>query len=220
MSSHLPSLFPLQDERLLIAVATPREALAGLGGRLLHWRDFTVVSFTDGAPRDMEAEHAAGFFTREAFLGQLRQDLERALAVFGRDLSVLRYLGYAPGEPAGYLDDCVAELSRIVVDFRPTWIFVPAAEGLAADTDTVAWVVREAMGWLARRGEKLPRILEFSGRRGEFADNRGDVGVIGLTPGEAQAKRRAVGYVSRYTEPLVDARIFERECFREPLRPV
>lgn len=99
------------DEPMVVMVAHPDDESLWTGALLRRLRNATLVSITDGAPRDMTDARRLGFATRDNYARRRRGELDRALNALGFTGKLVRY-DVPDQEAVMELDVIAARLER------------------------------------------------------------------------------------------------------------
>lgn len=173
----------------VLVLAHPDDEVAGAGGRLPHLPGVTIVSVTDGAPRDMRDAAAAGFATREDYARARRAERAAALALAGIAApKQVRDFGIADQEASLSLADLAGRIADLLSTLRPEVVVTHPYEGGHPDHDAAAFAVHAATQLLQRRGIRPPAVLEQT----SYHDRNGTMAVYEFLPGAHDAPVRTI----------------------------
>lgn len=150
---------PIDHSAALVA-AHPDDETIGMGGVMARLRDLTVLSLTDGAPRDEQVVAAAGFASPVAYAEARRRELVDALHVATDGLSRLVAYEFADGTLYQHLDVLIERLEADLISVDV--VFTHPYEGGHIDHDAAAYAVQTACRRLERAGCHAPVRLEFT----------------------------------------------------------
>lgn len=153
--------YPINDVWVAIIVAHPDDEVIGAGSRLPALRNFTTVHVTDGAPRNLDDAHAAGFSNREAYTQARRAERAAALALAGHDAGAIYDLDIADQEASLHLATLALRLTDLLTELRADVVLTHPYEGGHPDHDATAFAVHAA-AQLLRARDLSPAIVEMA----------------------------------------------------------
>lgn len=147
---------------LLIVGAHPDDESIGLGGHLSNLPKVTIVTVTDGAPRDMADARANGFATWQAYAEARTQELRDALAE--ADIPETALIQFSlPDKRAVYgIAAAAKRLATLLAERQSRFLCTHPYEGGHPDHDATAVAVYAACRLLAREGRPAPVIVEMA----------------------------------------------------------
>lgn len=152
-----------ESGQVLVVVAHPDDETVSLGATLARLAGrCTLLTVTDGAPRDPRFAAKAGLATREAYAATRRAEQRAALALVGLGPESCRELGYVDQEAALHLVELVGRLREEIQLLAPRAILTHPYEGGHPDHDAVAAAVHYALALLGQSGGAVPALLEFA----------------------------------------------------------
>jgi LmbE family N-acetylglucosaminyl deacetylase len=189
----------LTNRTLLVVAAHPDDETVGAGGLLPRMRRATVVTVTDGSPRNpMDAERA-GCSCREEYARLRRQELLSSLAVAGIPPERTRALNLVDQEASLEMAYLTMHLLDLLKQLRPTAILTHAYEGGHPDHDATAFAVHAACA----RVQAPPVVFEFASYHaashhepvlnvGQFLPDREEIDTLQLSADARDRKRRMI----------------------------
>jgi LmbE family N-acetylglucosaminyl deacetylase len=189
----------LSNRTLLIVAAHPDDETVGAGGFLPRMRRATIVTVTDGAPRNPMDAKRAGCSSREDYARLRRQELLSALAVAGIPPTRARALNLVDQEASLEMAYLTMHIVDLLKEVRPTAILTHAYEGGHPDHDATAFAVHAACA----RVHNPPTVFEFASyhaadhhepvlKVGDFLPDGEEVDTIPLSADARDRKRRMV----------------------------
>lgn len=147
---------------LLLVVAHPDDETIGLGGHLSNLPRATIVTVTDGAPRDLADAHANGFATWQAYAEARREELRGSIAEAGLQESALIQFGLPDKDAVHGVAAVARQLAGLVVARQPRFVCTHPYEGGHPDHDAIAVAVHAACRLLAAEGRQPPEVVEMA----------------------------------------------------------
>jgi LmbE family N-acetylglucosaminyl deacetylase len=151
----------LIDARYLAVItAHPDDETIGCGAQLQRLGGITIITATDGAPRDLADARARGFSSAQDYANARRIELRNALAL--ADIPDHDSIGlHLPDQQAALnLAATTRALCEILGSRNTRLILTHTVEGGHPDHDAVAFAVRAAAALCAHGGQKVS-ILEM-----------------------------------------------------------
>jgi LmbE family N-acetylglucosaminyl deacetylase len=148
----------LAGRPVLLVAAHPYDETAGAGGLLPQLRRATVVTVTDGAPRNPWDARRAGCSSREEYARLRRNELLGALAVAGIPPARTRPLNLVDQEASLEMAYLTMRLVDVLRELRPSVLLTHPYEGGHPDHDATAFAVHAACA----RIPNPPVVLEFA----------------------------------------------------------
>jgi N-acetylglucosamine malate deacetylase 2 len=148
----------LTSRAVVVIAAHPDDETVGAGGLLPSLRDATVVTVTDGAPRDPGDAERAGCSSREDYARLRREELLGAMAVAGLPAARARPLNLVDQEASLEMAYLTMRLVDVLREFRPAAILTHPYEGGHPDHDATSFAVHAACA----RVNNPPEVFEFA----------------------------------------------------------
>ncbi len=148
----------LTSRPVAVIAAHPDDETVGAGGLLPRMRRATIVTVTDGAPRNPGDADRAGCASREEYARLRRDELLAALSLAGIPADRTRPLNLADQEASLEMAYLTMRLVDILRELRPTAVLTHAYEGGHPDHDATAFAVHAACARVA----SPPEVLEFA----------------------------------------------------------
>lgn len=189
----------LTSRPVLLIAAHPDDETVGAGGLLPEFRDATVVTVTDGAPRDPGDAERAGCASREEYARLRREELLGALALAGIPSCRALTLNLADQEASLEMAYLTMRLADVLKEVRPAAILTHPYEGGHPDHDATAFAVHAACARVA----SPPTVYEFASyhaaskdlamiEAGTFLPDREEVETITLSDGARARKSEMI----------------------------
>lgn len=138
-----------------VVFAHPDDETIGCGAQLARWSAACLMLVTDGAPRNLNDAHAAGFSTAAEYADARLRELETALRAAGVRIDSLVNFGIPDQQAARRLVELTNRLVRIIQTRGLGIIFTHAYEGGHPDHDAVAFAVHAAARLLESRSRPV-----------------------------------------------------------------
>jgi LmbE family N-acetylglucosaminyl deacetylase len=214
----------LTSRPVVVIAAHPDDETVGAGGLLPQFHHATIVTVTDGAPRQTGDAERAGCGSREEYARLRREELLRALAVAGIPPGRSRALNVVDQEASLEMAYLTMRLVDVLKELRPSAILTHPYEGGHPDHDATAFAVHAAC---ARVGNP-PEVFEFASyhaasgeapviEAGTFLPDGEEVETVALSDG---AKARKSEMIERYTSQLHMLRHWPLDVERYRAAPV
>ena len=196
----------LSSRPVVVIAAHPDDETVGAGGLLPGMRHATIVTVTDGAPRQPGDAERAGCASREEYAGLRRQELLAALAVVGIAPDRTRPLKLVDQEASLEMAYLTMRLVDVLRELRPAAVLTHAYEGGHPDHDATAFAVHAACA----RVNNPPEVLEFASYHaqsnnpaaievGKFLPDSNDVETVELS---VEQRRRKAEMIRRFGSQL------------------
>ncbi len=191
-----PARVMVPARHLAVVTAHPDDETIGCGAQLPRLSGVTLVTVTDGAPRDLIDAQARGFASVQDYAAARKRELRKALTIADVSPDNSIQLNVADQQVAFNLSTTALRLSEIFRTRDTRLILTHAVEGGHPDHDAVALTVRAAAALCARAGHELS-IVEMpyyrAGMRGvvhqTFVQPAGRQIRLRLDPWEQERKR-------------------------------
>jgi N-acetylglucosamine malate deacetylase 2 len=145
---------------VVVVSAHPDDETIGIGARMRHLKNLTLIHVTNGA-REGPGAQRAGFPDAASYSAARFKELERVLDVLQARPVQRRFLKFVDSETVHSLDRLVDVLTN---ELRGQSVVVTHAyEGGHPDHDSCAFAVQEACERLAAAGEAPPLRIEHTG---------------------------------------------------------
>jgi len=157
--------------RCSVIVAHPADEIIGAGGLISKLSDVTVIHLTDGAPRNTQIVHDAGFEGREDYAEARRRECISALALANVSPDCVLELDIGDHQAPHFLTDLSKRLTTLLQQSAPDIVLTHPYEGGHPDHDAAAFATNAAVRLLKRHGFKPPALFEMAlhpGRDGEM----------------------------------------------------
>ncbi len=127
----------------LFVFAHPDDETVALGARLGRFRSATLVTVTDGAPRNEDDSRAHGFASLDEYRRARREELQGALRLAEFDGEALCF-DIPDQEASHHLVEISRRLRELLRRMRPEVVFTHPYEGGHPDHDACAFAVHRA----------------------------------------------------------------------------
>ncbi len=157
--------------RCSVIVAHPNDEIIGAGGLISKLSDVTVIHLTDGAPRDSQIAHEAGFEGSADYAQARRRECISALAIAHVPADRILELDVGDHQAPHFLTDLSQRLTTLIQQSAPDIVLTHPYEGGHPDHDAAAFATNAAVRLLKRHGFKPPALFEMAlhpGRDGEM----------------------------------------------------
>ncbi len=205
--------------RVLVVAAHPDDETVGMGARLAKLaRGVTVLTVTDGAPRDGADARTYGFGTVAGYVAARRVELRNAMALAGVGPGQLRSLDCPDQETTLHLAGLARGVAAVVRDVRPDLVVTHPYEGGHPDHDAAAFATHAARRLV---GPAAPPVAEMTSyhmghggvETGAFRAGGEPVIRVPLTPAELDLRQRMLAAFATQ-RGLAEQFTFDAERFR------
>lgn len=156
------NLATLIQHPLLIVAAHQDDEAIGAGSRLNRFkRPLALIHVTDGAPRNGQDAHNAGFSSWADYSAARCRETARAMEMAPITCDYIN-LGIPDQQAIHNLERVARQLSETFRKFRPAVVLTHSYEGGHPDHDSTALCVHAATKILSANREHAPRIAEFA----------------------------------------------------------
>jgi LmbE family N-acetylglucosaminyl deacetylase len=191
-----PARAMINARQIAVVTAHPDDETIGCGAQLPWLSGITIITVTDGAPRDLIDARARGFTSAQNYANARRTELRKALSIADIPDHDSIGLDLPDQEVAANLLASTRALCEIFATRQTRLVLTHAIEGGHPDHDAVALAVRATVALYARGGHKIS-IVEMPYYRASvrgivhqtFAPAVGRRIRVRLTPWEQERKR-------------------------------
>jgi Uncharacterized proteins, LmbE homologs len=182
-------------ERTLVVAAHPDDEVIGIGGQMPDMLECTVVTVTDGSPKNLSDAVRLGFATRQEYARARREELLAALALAGIPAERALALEVTDQEASYEIEPIAERLRDLIARLRPAAVVTHPYEGGHPDHDATACAVHRALAEFA----DPPLLVEFTSYHsrggelctGEFLPNPESQAIASILPADrSRLKRR------------------------------
>jgi LmbE family N-acetylglucosaminyl deacetylase len=141
----MPIRLSCLTERTLVVAAHPDDEVIGIGGHMPDIQECTVVTVTDGSPRNLSDAIRLGFATRQEYARARREELLEALELAGVPDGRTIALEVRDQEATYEIKRIAERLRDLIARLRPAAVVTHPYEGGHPDHDATACAVHRAV---------------------------------------------------------------------------
>ena len=145
----------INARQIAVVTAHPDDETIGCGAQLPWLTGITIITVTNGAPRDLIDAHARGFASAQDYANARRTELRKALSIADIPDHDSIGLDVPDQEVASNLGASTRALCEIFATRQTRLVLTHAIEGGHPDHDAVALAVRATVALYARSGHKI-----------------------------------------------------------------
>jgi LmbE family N-acetylglucosaminyl deacetylase len=214
-----PARPPIAANEIALVLAHPDDETIACGAQLPRLQQVTIVTVTDGAPRNLVDARARGFDTADAYAAARRRELLHALALADVPDTAFIGMGVPDQGVASDLPAITRRLCDLISRREVRLVLTHAFEGGHPDHDATAFAVHAAAALLNNSGHVLAIVEAPLYRQGpsgplyqSFAAHADlPETTIALTPSERSLKEMMLAAFATQQEVLAP---FTADCER------